>query len=72
MTLIYLNDIIPILISYMIFSLLAMAHRVLLPNKYSAFLQFKEDEDVSRTIQSTSIRIIYLIAGTCFLNLIFH
>lgn len=70
MTLIYLKDIIPILISYMMFSLLAMAHRVLLPNKYSAFLQFKEDEDVNRTIQSTSIRIIYLIAGTCFLNLV--
>lgn len=69
MVLIYLTDLIPILISCLVFSLLAMAHRILLPNKYSAFLQFEEEEDVSRTIQSTSIRVIYLIMGTCFLNL---
>lgn len=71
MVLIYLRDLIPILISWVMFSMLAMAHRVLLPAKYSTFLQFKEEEDVNKTIQSTSIRIIYLIVGTCFLNLIF-
>ena len=50
MALIYINDIIPILISYVMFSLLAMAHRVLLPNKYSVFLQFKEDEETRQYI----------------------
>lgn len=69
MEFIYFADLIPILISWIMFSSLAMAHRVLLPNRYSAFLQFKEDEDVNRTIQSASIRMLYLIIGTCFLNM---
>lgn len=69
MALIYSNDIVPILISWLTFFMLATAHRILLPAKYSAFLQFKEDEDVKKTIQSTSIRIIYLVVGTCVLNL---
>lgn len=58
MVLIYYTDVVPILISGVIFSMLAMAHRVLLPNKYSAFLQFKEEEDVNKTIQSTAIRVM--------------
>lgn len=69
MEFIYFADLIPILISWIMFSFLATAHRVLLPNKYSAFLQFKEDENVNRTIQSASIRMLYLIIGTCFLNM---
>ena len=67
MGLIYVSDVVPILISGLIFSMLAMAHRVFLPNKYSAFLQFKEEEDVKKTIQSTIIRIIYLILAHAFL-----
>ncbi len=70
MGLIYVSDVVPILISGLIFSMLATAHRVFLPNKYSAFLQFKEEEDVKKTIQSTIIRIIYLIIGTCVLNML--
>ena len=70
MVLIYLNDLIPILVSWVLFSVLAMAHRILLPAKYSAFLQFKEEENVNKTIQSTSIRILYLIVGTSFLELV--
>ena len=50
MALIYLSDLIPILISWVMFSMLAMAHRVLLPAKYSTFLQFKEEEDVNKTM----------------------
>lgn len=69
MALIYLSDLAPIMISWIVFSMLAVAHRVLLPAKYSAFLQFKEEEDAKKTIRSTSIRIIYLVMGTCFLNL---
>lgn len=69
MVLIYLSDLIPILVSWVMFSVLAMAHRILIPAKYSAFLQFKEEENVNKTIQSTSIRIIYLIVGTSFLKL---
>ena len=69
MVLIYLSDLIPILISWVMFSVLAMAHRILIPAKYSAFLQFKEEENVNKTIQSTSIRIMYLIVGTSFLKL---
>ena len=61
MGLIYVGDIVPILTSGLILSMLAMAHRVFLPNKYSAFLQFKEEEDVNKTIQSAIIRMIYLI-----------
>jgi hypothetical protein len=71
MGLIYVSDVVPILTSGLIFSMLAMAHRVFLPNKYSAFLQFKEEEDVNKTVQSTIIRIIYLIVGTCVLNILF-
>ena len=70
MGLIYVGDIVPILTSGFIFSMLAMAHRVFLPNKYSAFLQFKEEEDVNKTIQSAIIRIIYLIIGTSALNML--
>lgn len=33
-------------------------------------MQYKEEEDVNKTIQSVSIRIIYLIVGTCFLNMV--
>ncbi|MGE9950007.1 hypothetical protein [Coprococcus catus] len=69
MVLIYLSDLIPILISWVMFSVLAMAHRILIPAKYSAFLQFKEEENVNKTIQSTSIRIMYLVVGTSFLKL---
>lgn len=68
MVLIYFYDIIPILIACIAFSLLAMAHKVFVPSKYSSFLQFKEDEDVNKTIKSTVIRIIYLIIGTYILN----
>ena len=71
MVLIYLNDVFPIVVSCVVFSLLAVTHRILLPGKYSAFLQYKEEESVSKTIQSTSIRIIYLIIGTACLKLIF-
>lgn len=70
MVLIYLSDLIPILVSWVMFSVLAMAHRISIQAKYSAFLQFKEEEDVNKTIQSTSIRIIYLIIGTSFLKLL--
>lgn len=58
----------PILISCAIFSMLAMAHKIFLPGKYSAFMQYKEEENVRKTIQSTSIRIIYLMVGTLCLN----
>lgn len=68
MVLIYFYDIIPILIACIAFSLLAMVHKVFVPSKYSSFLQFKEDEDVNKTIKSIVIRIIYLIIGTYILN----
>lgn len=68
MVLIYLRDVMPILISCAIFSMLAMAHKIFLPGKYSAFMQYKEEENVRKTIQSTSIRIIYLMVGTLCLN----
>lgn len=41
MVLIYLNDVIPILISWVVFSMLAIAHKVLVPDKYSAFYSLK-------------------------------
>lgn len=67
MALIYTKDLLPIVCSAIFFSLLAVGHRVLIPNKYSSFLQFKQDEDVKRTAQSTAIRILYLMLGTIVL-----
>ena len=72
MTLVYVKDIWPIIIIAILFSLMATAHRVLIPNKYSAFLQFKEEEDPKKTAQSTTIRILYLIIGTAVLSEIFR
>lgn len=70
MVLIYDSDINPILISCVVFSSLAFAHRILVPGKYSSYLQFKEEVNSRKTAQSTAIRIIYLIVGTLFLNLL--
>lgn len=70
MVLVYCSDIIPILISCLVFSSLSFVHRVLAPGKYSPYLQFKEEENSKKTAQSTAIRIIYLIIGTLFLNLL--
>ena len=50
--------------------LLAASHRILLPNQYGSFLQFKEEENTKKTVQSRSIRILYLIIGTLFLHLV--
>ena len=71
MTLIYINDIVPIIVTAVVFSVMAVAHRILIPSKYSAFLQFKEEEDSKKTAQSTTIRILYLIIGTFLLSEIF-
>ena len=70
MTFIYYKDIFPIIISWFIFFLLAASHRILLPNQYGSFLQFKEEENTKKTVQSSSIRILYLIIGTLFLHLV--
>lgn len=61
------KDIISIIITTLLFSFLATAHRVLLPNKYSAFLQFKSEEDPKKTAESTAVRIIYIIIMTALL-----
>ncbi len=70
MTFIYVQDILPIIITAIIFSLLATLHRVLLPNQYSSFIQFKGEEDEKRSVQSTGIRILYLMGGSLFLHVI--
>ena len=67
MVFLYVNDLIPIFIASILFSSLAMVHRILIPTKYSSFLQFKQEENEMKTAQSTVIRIIYLIFGTLFL-----
>lgn len=67
MGLVYTYDLIPSFISIIVFSILSTAHRVLLPNKYSSFLQFKSEENPQKTAESTAIRIVYLILGTIFL-----
>lgn len=67
MALIYTYDIVPIILATLLFSLLATVHRILIPNKYTAFLQFKQEENPKRTAESTSIRILYLIIGSIFL-----
>lgn len=48
MTFIYYKDIFPIIISWFIFFLLAASHRILLPNQYGSFLQFKEEENTKK------------------------
>ncbi|WP_298093873.1 hypothetical protein [uncultured Catenibacterium sp.] len=68
MVLIYYSDIIPILFSCVVFSMLAFAHRIFIPGKYSAFLQYKEEENARKTIESTSIRMCYMILGTSCLS----
>ena len=68
MTFIYFSDLRPIIVSSIIFSLLAVAHRILIPSKYSSYLQFSsQEDDEKRTAQSTAIRILYLIVGTLIL-----
>lgn len=68
MVFLYVKDLIPIFVSFIFFSFLALSHRVILPNKYSSFLQFEINEDEKKTAQSTAIRILYLIIGTILLN----
>lgn len=67
MVFLYCSDLFPVFVASVLFSGLAMVHRILIPAKYSSFLQFKEEENEIKTAQSTSIRIIYLILGTIFL-----
>lgn len=70
MALIYLSDVFPILISSILFSALSVAHRVLVPSEYCAILQYIEEADDKKTFQSTVIRVLYVISGTCILNCI--
>lgn len=72
MVFLYFRDLIPTFVASVLFSALAMAHRILIPTKYSSFLQFKQEENEIKTAQSTVIRIIYLILGTLFLYKIGH
>lgn len=69
MSVIYLKDLIPITISGMFFSMLTIAHKTVLPGKYSAFLQFVGDEDATKTAQSAAIRILYISLGAIILHL---
>lgn len=67
MVFLYFDDLIPVFVTCICFSGLSTAHRILVPTKYSSFLQFKQNEDEQKTAQSTLIRILYLIAGTIVL-----
>lgn len=68
MTFIYFEDLMPILVSTILFFGLSMMHKVFVPEKYTSFLQFKEFENSKRTAQSTAIRILYLIVGAIMLK----
>lgn len=67
MSLIDTKDIVPILLTAIVFSSLSVVHRVFFPKHYSSFVQFSYEYDTKKSIKSTSIRIIYVIAGTLFL-----
>lgn len=65
----YPKDFLHILITAVCFSGFAMIHRTLFPLEYSSVLQFEEDEQ--RTLHSTVIRILYIMAGTLLFSHIF-
>lgn len=71
MVFLYFDDILPIIITCFIFSVLSIMHKRLIPDKYSSYLQFKEEKNVRRTIQNTVIRMMYIILSTCILNICF-
>lgn len=66
MIIITLRDACYIFIVSICFSWFAMIHRTVLPSKYSSVLQMEEDE--KKTLQSTVIRILYLMLGTMFFH----
>ncbi len=41
----YFRDLIPTFVASVLFSALAMSHRILIPAKYSSFLQIKQEEN---------------------------
>ncbi|SEN53422.1 hypothetical protein SAMN05216454_10576 [Peptostreptococcus russellii] len=66
-TLLSTDDLIPIIVSSILFIFLSTIHKTLISEKYSSILQFRAEEDIKRTVSSTVIRIIYIILGTYFL-----
>lgn len=69
MVTLYSKDFLHILITAVCFSFFSMIHRTLFPLEYSSVLQFEEDEQ--RTLHSTVIRILYIMAGTLLFSHIF-
>ena len=55
MVLIYFYDIIPILIACIAFSLLAMAHKVFVPSKYSSFYNLKRMKMLIKQLKVQSL-----------------
>lgn len=66
------NDILPILITAILFSVFATAHRIILPNMYCSYLIFKYEGDSKKTAKSTAIRILYVVFLAIFLYKVFN
>lgn len=60
-TLLSTDDLIPIIVSSILFIFLSTIHKTLISEKYRSILQFRAEEDIKRTVSSTVIRIIYII-----------
>ena len=61
----------PILLTALIFSGLAIVHKVLLPGMYSAYLVFKTEENAQKTARSTLIRTLYIFVISIVLHCFF-
>lgn len=66
MIFLYYNELIPIAIVAVIYTLISTAHRILLPQMYYSLFCFKYQGNVKKTCTSTSIRIIFTILLTIF------
>ena len=63
-----MEDLIPVISTAIIFSWMAIVHRLLLPGYYSSYLVFKTEEDVQKTAKSTLLRVVYVVGMAMILN----
>lgn len=66
------DDLLPILGVSIIFSLVATAHRIFLPQMYSSILTFKYTGDYKKTTKSSAIRVLYVLILTIIFYEVVH
>jgi len=64
MTFLTYDDLLPIFVISILFSLVAIAHRIVLPQMYSSILIFNYRGDYKKTTKSSAIRVLYVLILT--------